>query len=700
MSQHSDNSDEQELRERIIGLGTHSHHKSYYPELKRRIADLERFKALLNETDDAIFLIAARTGTCIDLNRAATTLTGYSAEELLSTNIEHLLHPDFQGIFSGSKPVQSENFEVQTTRSEVVILTAHGQEVPVEVTIRSVTLTEELFYVVVARDITARKKTEAELGQYRAHLEEMVAERNEELTVANQELILEVKQRIEAEQHREEEKQRLEVTLQAIGDAVITTTLEGEITYLNKAAERLLHYSLSPGTFIRITELMQIMREDVPLKIPELILRSVGTGRIVTIEEASCSIQRGGTKIISFIISPITRSSHTPGVVIVIHDITERVRLSEEIQKHERLESLGVLAGGIAHDFNNVLTAILGNITLSMEMIDPDSPAADRIHEAERATYRAKSLTQQLLTFSKGGAPIRESTQIEDLIRDTAGFATSGSKARVVYEFPESLDMVEIDRGQISQVVQNLVLNAQQAMPDGGLIIIHGSVVDIGSNQVPGLKEGTYVKISFTDEGQGIAKDAIVHIFEPYFSTKETGNGLGLTSSMFIMKKHQGTIEVVSEPGMGTTFTLWLPVSKSSRAELKSESDKEIPVKAGVVLLMDDEEGILNVVSALLKRAGWEVTCAHDGEEAVEAYKNALAGGHPYDAVIMDLVIPGGMGGKDAITAIKAIDAGVYAIVSSGYSNDPIMAEPERYGFSRVLPKPYKIKDLLTLLQK
>jgi PAS domain S-box-containing protein len=702
MNPHSEKSDEEILRNRIIGLGTRSHHKSYFPELKRRIAELERFRTLLNETGDAIFLVNATTHLCIDTNRAAGLLTGYSPEELLSTRIDTLFHPDYQAILTNPHPADSfRTDEHQTLQSEVEFVTASGIQIPVEVSIRRVVLAEESYYVLIARDITERKRVEAELFRYRSHLEEIVAERSEELTVANQELIQEVKSRIAAEEHLEEEKERLEITLRSIGDAVITTTIEGTITYLNKAAERMTGLSLYDKQEHRITDVISITQDKTLVNVQELILRAVGTGRMVSLDDVSSSFIHGRNRIISLIVSPIMQTSKTSGVVLVIRDSTERVRLTEEIQKHERLESLGVLAGGIAHDFNNVLTAILGNISLSLDLIGDDSPAAERIREAERATFRAKSLTQQLLTFSKGGAPIRESSHIEELITETAGFATSGSHVRVLYDFPQPLDLVEIDRGQISQVVQNLVINAQQAMPSGGQIVIHASNVVLSADEIPGLTAGRYVKISCTDEGQGISQDAIPHIFEPYFTTKETGNGLGLTSSMFILKKHGGTISVVSEPGIGTTFTLWLPASEQQTAVQSSPTGQTPKTHAaGTVLLMDDEEGILNVVSTLLKRAGWEVTCAHDGEEAISAYTSAFRQGHRFDAIIMDLVIPGGMGGKDAIAEIKKIDPDAFAIVSSGYSNDPVMADPQQYGFSRVLPKPYKIKDLLAQLQR
>ena len=699
MDQYSEKQDEQELRERIIGLGTVSHHKSYYPELKRRIADLERFRTLLNETGDAIFLFIARTRLCIDHNRAACILTGYSAEEILQMRFEDLISSDYKDILYRYEQSALKAGSGSIMRQEVLFQTADNQQIPTEITIKSVLLTDETFYVVVARDISERKKTEAELYQYRLHLEEMVAERNEELIATNQELISEVKHRINAEELLEKEKDLLEITLRSIGDAVISTDIQGNITYLNKAAERLTGVSLSPGSGLYLPDFFSITHNEKPLELGVLIHKAIASGRPVLADEAVGIFHQRSSKLISLIISPITQSAKTMGVVMIIRDITEHVRLTEEIQKHERLESLGVLAGGIAHDFNNVLTAILGNITLSLELMEGDSEAAERIREAEKATFRAKGLTQQLLTFSKGGAPIRECSRIEDLIKETAGFATSGSNVRIVYDFSDFLEMVNIDRGQISQVVQNLVINALQAMPNGGQIIITGQCEEIGSNQVTNLLPGKYVRISFTDEGQGISKDAIPHIFEPYFSTKETGNGLGLTSSMFIIKKHHGAIEVASEPGMGTVFTLWLPVCDQNYVLPATQSEKKAIQKYGTVLLMDDEEGILNVVSTLLRRAGWEVICTHDGDEAISAYTAALTEGRRIDAVIMDLVIPGGMGGKDAIKVIKSLNPEVFAIVSSGYSNDPVMAEPQTFGFSRVLPKPYKIKDLIAILQ-
>jgi PAS domain S-box-containing protein len=698
MNQHSDNQDDKNLRDGIIGLGSLSHQKSYYPELKQKIADLERFRTLLDETADAIFLVCVSSGICIDVNRAATTLTGYTTEVLLRKDIRYLLTSDSRDYFVEITHSNNKTGAPFAIRSEVSILTADNQEIPVEITVREVTLTDESYYVVVARDISDRKKTESELEQYRLHLEEMVAERNEELIVANQELLYEVRSRIKAEENLEEEKERLEITLKSIGDAVITTDILGTITYVNNAAEKMLGYRIFTGETKKLSEILMISRDDKEIEPGNLIHQAIASGRTIIIDDVIGIFRHSIKKIIAIIISPIVQSSRISGAVIVIRDITERIRLTEEIQKHERLESLGVLAGGIAHDFNNILTAILANISLSIELLEEDAPAAERMREAERATFRAKGLTQQLLTFSKGGAPIRECSQIENLIKETAGFAASGSNVQLMYDFSDSPALVDIDKGQISQVIQNLVLNAQQAMPDGGRIIITAHNAVVGMDHIQGLSLGKYVRITVTDEGQGIPHNAIPHIFEPYFSTKETGNGLGLTSSMFILKKHQGTIEVTSEPGMGTTFILWLPACKESDHVASETVDIKPIERAGYALLMDDEESILTVVSTLLKRSGWEVTCAHNGDEAVRAYADAMKEGRPYDVVIMDLVIPGGMGGKEAIRAIKDIDPDVFAIVSSGYSNDPVMADPTQYGFSRVLPKPYKIKDLLAII--
>jgi len=388
-------------------------------------------------------------------------------------------------------------------------------------------------------------------------------------------------------------------------------------------------------------------------------------------------------------------------------DITERKRMEEELLKAQKLESVGVLAGGIAHDFNNILTAILGNIGLAKMYAEPEGKVHARLAEAEKASLRARDLTQQLLTFSKGGAPVTQTASIGDLVRDSASFAVHGSPVRLEFSIPpddpsatdrtfasrQTLWPVEVDEGQISRVVNNLVINAVQAMPEGGAIRIRAENVTVEAKQVPALEAGRYVKVSIEDPGIGIPGEQLPKIFDPYFTTKEGGSGLGLAASYAIVKKHKGLLTVESELGVGTTFRIYLPASgKEVRA--RAETGSLPPTGTGRVLVMDDEEVVREVAAQMLSHLGYEADSAGDGAEAIELYVDAKESGRPYAVVIMDLTVVGGMGGKEAIRRLRVIDPEVKAIVSSGYANDPVMASFEAYGFNGVVAKPFRIQEL------
>jgi PAS domain S-box-containing protein len=387
------------------------------------------------------------------------------------------------------------------------------------------------------------------------------------------------------------------------------------------------------------------------------------------------------------------------GAVHTARDITESKKLDEELQKAEKLESLGLLAGGIAHDFNNILTSILLSISLTKTYVKHEEKAVIRLSEAEKAVTRAKDLTQQLLTFSRGGAPIRSQSSIEGLLRDTAEFALSGSNVKSEFEINSDLREVEIDEGQISQVIQNLVMNSVQAMPEGGRIRITAKNYTVEDDSLLHLSAGEYIKITVKDRGVGIAKEFLNKIFDPFFSTKQKGSGLGLSTAYSIIKNHNGLLKVESEFGKGTAFFLYLPASK--KIAKKKELEKQLPAAGkGKVLLMDDEEIILDSTSDILTEIGYTVGVAQDGSEAIKLYKEAVQSGEPFDVVIMDLVVPGGMGGVETLQELLKIDPGVKAIVSSGYSTDPVIANFEEYGFAGAVSKPYKIEDMYRLIRQ
>ncbi|MCK5706561.1 MAG: PAS domain S-box protein [Candidatus Aureabacteria bacterium] len=394
------------------------------------------------------------------------------------------------------------------------------------------------------------------------------------------------------------------------------------------------------------------------------------------------------------------------GVVCIAKDITDRKKAEIEQRKYEtqmqhtqKLESIGILAGGIAHDFNNILTAIVANISLTKMYISPKEESYETIIDAEKATLQAKTLTKQLLTFSKGGVPIKKLTSLEDLIKDTASFALRGSHIGSALSIPDDLWSAEIDAGQIGQVINNLIINAIQSMQEGGKINITAENIHMEENSTIQISKGKYIKISISDQGTGIEKQNLKKIFDPYFSTKEQGSGLGLTTTYYIIKNHMGHIKVESEKDNGTTFSIYLPAS-DKKALNKTTSHTQITGGKGKILLMDDEEPVLKSVGKMLTFLGYDATLAKNGEIAIDLYKKTFENNDKFDAVIMDLTIPGGMGGKAATKKILKIDTKAKIIVSSGYSNDPVMADYKKFGFCAIMVKPYGINEIDLMLKK
>lgn len=383
----------------------------------------------------------------------------------------------------------------------------------------------------------------------------------------------------------------------------------------------------------------------------------------------------------------------------LITDITIRKKIEEELLKAQKLESLGVLAGGIAHDFNNLLTAIIGNITLAKIDAGTGNDISESLTEAERAAARAQGLTQQLLTFSRGGAPVKKSLSVNDAIQEITEFALRGSKSKAHFSIPVDLWSVEADEGQLSQVISNLVNNADQAMPEGGVINMVCRNVMIDQETGLPIAPGSYVMIAVEDQGVGIPKKHLEKIFDPYFTTKQKGSGLGLATSYSIIKRHNGHIQAESKEGSGSKFTFYLPAARQIQ-EKQNGSSLSARKGAGKILIMDDDDMVRDVAGRILTRLGYEIEYARDGMEAITLYTHALGTGSPFNLVIMDLTIPGGMGGKEAVKQIREIDPSVKAIVSSGYSNDPIMARYQDYGFIGVVSKPYTIKVLGEAVQK
>ncbi len=379
-----------------------------------------------------------------------------------------------------------------------------------------------------------------------------------------------------------------------------------------------------------------------------------------------------------------------------IHDITLGKKNQDEFQRAEKLKSIGDLAGGIAHNFNNIMTGLYGNIALARLELSTETKAFSYLKKAENSMEEAIKLTKRLLTFAKGGDPIIEDTDIAALVLDTIAFNLSGSNIRPRVISSQNLWPIHGDRGQLEQVISNIVINSRQAMPKGGVFTIHMENSSLLKDNLLTISKGPYVKITLSDEGAGIHHKNVDRIFDPYFTTQKNGGGMGLAICYSIIKKHNGHIYVSSQRGTGTSITLYLPaISPLSQKETTMESDlsdpnSDAPAK---ILVMDDEEPIRTITKKMLETFGYSVTLTENGEEAIEVYSKAFEEKPSFDLVIMDLTIPGGMGGKDASKKILGIDPGARIVISSGYSNDPIMSNHQDYGLKGIIPKPYRIAE-------
>lgn len=390
------------------------------------------------------------------------------------------------------------------------------------------------------------------------------------------------------------------------------------------------------------------------------------------------------------------------GIIIQNIMITEINQYFSIRIKIEKLESIGVLAGGIAHDFNNILTGILGNVTLAKTYVkNKDELLFDILKDIENASQRSKTLTAQLLAFAKGGIPIKRVTNIGELTKDTVKFILRGSNVASSITIPEDLWLAEVDGEQISQSINNLIINANQAMPEGGVMEVtaENTAVSPGKGFPVFMEDGKYVKITIRDHGHGIENNTLDKIFDPYFTTKQKASGLGLTTAYYIIKNHNGYITVASDIGKGSTFCIYLPASEKETVTGQIE-ELNIFTGRGKILIMDDNDTVRKTIGKMLTKLGYTVELSKEGSETIELYEKAKKQNQGFDAVVMDLTIPGGIGGKEAVKRLLEIDPKAKVIVSSGYSDDPIISKHKEYGFTDVVTKPYTLEKLSEVLHK
>jgi PAS domain S-box-containing protein len=566
--------------------------------------------------------------------------------------------------------------------------------------------------ILIVSDITDSKKAEQELRESKTKLESLatelvqanvsleqkVAERTRSLRLSNEQLQREILERQRAEEQLDAEKERLAVTLGSIGDGVITTDMAGKIVLLNKVAEQLTGWSYAEALGQQLPTVFPIVDEKTREPCEDPVEEALHTDTIISRLHHSMLRARDNTeRIIAESAAPIRAGDGSIiGVVIVFRDMTDRRRIEEELIKADKLESIGIVAAGIAHDFNNILTAILGNVSLAKMYANPEEKVFARLINAEKAALQAQNLTQQLLTFSKGGTLMKRTSSIIDLIKDSIDFSIRGASVRCELTITPGVWPVDIDEGGISQVINNLLINANQAMPDGGIIEVQVENVELtddGAEVFLPLPTGKYVRLSVKDHGIGIPEENLQKIFDPYFTTKQKGSGLGLFTCYSIVKKHDGYLAVESSQGVGTTFHIYIP---ASHKQLHQSTTKQAVQHAGTgrILVMEDEEIIRDVIGDMLSHYGYDVAFARDGTEAIALYRQAQESSMPFNVILMDLTIPGGMGGRETIKKILDIDPHAKAIVASGYANDPIVVEFQQYGFCGRIVKPYKSEEL------
>lgn len=501
---------------------------------------------------------------------------------------------------------------------------------------------------------------------------------------------------VELQERTEKDREKLAVTLYSIGDGVIATDKDKKVKFLNRVAEKLTGWRTDEAKGKKVEEIFNIIDETTREPVKDPVTEALKKEKIVKLVNNAILLSKDGKEYyIEDSVAPIRdKDSNIIGIVVVFRDETEKIKLRNEIIKSEKLKSVATLAAGIAHDFNNILTGIYGNLDLVRLKIGDNPTVAKNIELMNKSIDRAKKLTGQLLTYTKGGAPITKLIDIKDVIKDTVEFNISGSELVAHFEFEENLWKTDVDKEQISEAISNIVINAKHSMKNEGNLYITVKNLSEESARKEIGKLAKFVKIMIKDEGEGIPENIISEIFDPFFTTKEKGTGLGLATTHAIIERHHGIILVSSEVGKGSVFSIYLPAKEeipSFRQPTKKDNNNKDNNKSLVnkkILVMDDEEMIRDITRDLFENLGAVVETCKNGEEAIEKYRK-----DKFDVVIMDLTIRGGMGGKETVKEILKIDKNAKVIVSSGYFNDPVIADYKSYGFKGKLFKPVRMEE-------
>ncbi len=645
---------EQLLEENVLLQQRNSDLEARLTEAKEQLSYIENhYKDLVEKAGIAI-LTDNEAGNIRYFNNRFVELFGYTPEEMRDRSILTIVHPDSVGTVK------------QFHRQRI-----EGRSVPAKYEFKGIRKDGTIMFLEV--DVV-----------------ELVEHGN---VVGTRSYLWDVTERHRVEEALRESESRYRILIEQASDGILIADSRGNIVDVNKNGCAMLGYNREEMLRLSLINLItggsvkaNLARFDQILEGKELV------------KEYQLRCKTGGTfpAEVSSKLLPDNR------LLSIVRDITERKQMEEELLKAQKLQSIGMLAGGIAHDFNNVLTGVLGNISLAKVLTPSETKAAKKLEEAEKATHRAKDLVKQFITFSRGGKPIKKHRNVSDFLKDTVKFALSGSRTRSRVVIARDLMPVEIDAGQVRQVIHNIVVNAREAMPDGGRLRVNARNIHLETDDSPPLPPGDYVSICFKDNGPGIAAEHLPRIYDPYFTTREKRKGMGLAAAYSIMKNHDGYIKVESVQGEGTTFFLYFhaaeaqekPVSLTLRAHARF---------LGKVMVMDDEEVVRDVAGEMLRHLGFDVAFAVNGKKAIDLYKNKMSENGskpPFDLVIMDLTVPDGMGGVECLQRLRKVDPRVKALVSSGYSREAAMANFQHHGFLGVVDKPYKLNDLKDILIK
>ncbi|HEX2957701.1 MAG TPA: PAS domain S-box protein [Chitinispirillaceae bacterium] len=648
-------------------------------------------------------LIVVSTDRKIEIvNNALLSMLGYTEHELLGKHPEVII----------GKFTTGEDSVTRLLRSGIVsdfgtyFRKKSGDTIPISLSWSVLRNHENKLsgIVFIGRDISEREKIQKELQNARDELEKRIEERTQELRIANEQLQERIEAQLKFDAQLAAEKEWLSVTLRSIGDGVITTDSLGNIISMNPAAEHLTGWLQNEAAGKYINEVYVCSSEPSNIHESEghaLASLMKDTASKAPVNNHSTIMSRDGIKYrVAEQAAPIfdNAGGNKVGYVMAVRDITERIVLEEELFKARKLESINLLAGGIAHDFNNLLTSIVTNLFMAKMELPPNKETAQLITNAEKAAFRASNLTKQLLLFSNAGNPTREKISVKEFIENSVGFYLSDSKSDYKLELKDDLWKILIDRGQFDQVLNNIINNADEAMPDGGGIIVKATNIDILPTHNLPINPGKYVCISISDTGEGIDETIIQRIFDPYFTTRNSSNGLGLTTAFAIIQKHGGHITVESTKNCGTKFNIFIPASEDDPPADTLDQSTSLSESNHNILLMDDEETIRLSIKKVLKHLGYECILAENGDHALQAVKEHIKKNVKFKAIILDLTVHGGKGAVDIIDELRTLEPNARLIVSSGYANDKVIIDYQNYGFHAAITKPYTIDNLASVL--